>query len=107
MAIGVALQFKNSKNKMSKFRRQYYLIFIRLETFAATEFNEIPSGRRPEVDAALCPRKFNCLTFDNMFKMHGTITYLNSLIFFIVCIEMLYTLISGTGSVPVLRLGFS
>lgn len=110
MAIGVALQFKNSKNKMSKFRRQYYLIFISLETFAATEFNEIPSGRRPEVDAALCPRKFHCLTFDNMFKMHGTITYLNSLtygFFFILCIEMLYTLISGTGSVPVLRLGFS
>ena len=64
---------------MNKLRRQYYLTFISLETFAATEFYEISSGRRPDVDAAVCPRKFHCLTFDILFKMHGTITYLNSL----------------------------
>jgi hypothetical protein len=64
---------------MNKLRRQYYLTFISLETFAATEFDEVSSGRRPDVDAAVCPRKFHCLTFDNMFKMQGTITYLNLL----------------------------
>jgi hypothetical protein len=52
-----------------------------LETFTATEFNEISSDRRPDFDAAVCPRKFHWLTFDNIFKMHGTITYLNSLIY--------------------------
>jgi hypothetical protein len=66
---------------MNKLRRQYYLIFISLETFAATESDEVSSGRRPDVDAVVCPRKFHWLTFDNMFKMHGTITYLNSMTF--------------------------
>jgi len=101
---GVALQFENMQHKMNKLRRQYYLTFISLETFAATEFNEISSGRRPDVDAAVCPRKFHWLTFDNMFKMHGTITYLNSLIYGLFSSCLFF---SGTGSVPVFRLGSS
>jgi hypothetical protein len=66
VANGVALQFENMQNKMNKLRKQYYLTFMSLEIFAATEFNEISLGRRPDVDEAVWPRKFHWLTFDNV-----------------------------------------
>jgi hypothetical protein len=93
VANGVALHFENVQNKMNKLRRQYYLTFISLETFAATESDEISSSRRPNVDAAVYPRKCHWLTFDNMFKMHGTITYLNSMThgLFSPCVLKCYT----------------
>jgi hypothetical protein len=93
VANGVALQLENVQNKMNILHRQYYLTFISLETFAATEFNKISSSRRPDVDAAVCPRKFHWLTLDNMFKMHGTITYLSSLTYglFSSCVLKCYT----------------